>query len=130
MGPGQPLSTDDRIRICRAITAYESAYPMPFALRAGDELAIGDKESEWSGWLWCTSQRGESRWVPEAYVERRGDTGVALCDYDATELSVDAGEELLVDRQESGWMWCTNRRGQSGWVPGKNLDCESDETET
>jgi hypothetical protein len=127
MAAVQPESADDRSRLCRAIAAYQSAYPGPFVLHPGDELVIGERESEWSGWLWCTDRWGESRWVPEAYVQRRGDTGVALCDYDAAELSVDAGEELFVNRQESGWMWCTNRQGQSGWVPVKNLDCESDE---
>ena len=130
MLPNQPEPKDDRHRVCRAIAAYRSPYSGPFVLHPGDPLTIGDRKSEWSGWLWCTDRRGESRWVPEAYVERRGDIGMALCDYDATELSVQVGEELLVDREESGWIWCTNRRGKSGWVPVENLDCASSGTET
>ena len=38
-------------------------------------------------------------------------------DYDATELSVRVGEELLIQREESGWLLCENRAGQRGWVP-------------
>ena len=35
----------------------------------------------------------------------------------AVELAVQAGDDLIVTREESGWLWCTNRRGASGWVP-------------
>jgi hypothetical protein len=104
-----------------AISEYRAAYPDPFLVDAGEELAIDTKESEWPGWVWCTNRDGESRWVPEAYVERRGDIGVARCDYDATELSVRTGEALSLGREESGWFWCTNRVGQCGWVPAQHL---------
>jgi hypothetical protein len=59
---------------------------------------------------------------PEKYVERRGDTGIALCDYEATELSVSVGEELRMGKEESGWIWCTNQKGQSGWVPADHVE--------
>ena len=55
--------------------------------------------------------------MPVAYLERRGETMVARRDYDAVELAVQAGDDLIVTREESGWLWCTNRRGASGWVP-------------
>jgi hypothetical protein len=101
---------------------YQAAYPDPLVMRAGEVLAIVEKESEWRGWLWCTNQQGESRWVPEAFVEQRGATCVMLCDYDSTELSVHVGEELVVEQEVADWFWCTNCSGQSGWVPKENLD--------
>ena len=24
--------------------------------------------------------------------------------------------------QESGWIWCTDQAGQSGWVPAENVE--------
>jgi uncharacterized protein YgiM (DUF1202 family) len=111
-------------RTCRVISDYQSAYPDPLVIIAGEELTVADKETEWSGWLWCTNHRGKSRWVPEDYVERKGSTCIALRDYDATELSVRVGEELFLGEEESDWIWCTNRAGQSGWVPAENLDCQ------
>lgn len=117
----------DQQQICRVVTAYQSPYTEPFALHPGEELTIGHKESEWPGWVWCTNQHGESRWVPETYIERRGDTCVALCEYEATELSVQAGQELTVGHGESGWRWCTNQAGQSGWVPAEYLDFDRSE---
>jgi len=109
-------------RTCRAISEYQSAYPDPLIISAGEELMIGEKESGWSGWVWCTNQGGESRWVPEKYVERKGDTGIARYDYEATELSVSVGEELVMGKGESGWIWCTNQKGQSGWVPADDVE--------
>jgi hypothetical protein len=109
-------------RKCRVITPYESPYTDPVAFGDGEEVVIGKKESEWSGWVWCTKRDGESRWVPEAYVERRGDTGVMCRDYEATELAVALGEELVMGEEESDWVWCTNQEGRSGWVPLDNVE--------
>jgi hypothetical protein len=109
-------------RMCRVISAYRSPYTAPWVMRAGQELAIGQRESEWAGWVWCTNQDGESRWVPESFLERHGDAGIALRDYEATELPVEAGEELAMGEEESDWIWCTNREGQSGWVPAEHVE--------
>ncbi len=32
------------------------------------------------------------------------------------------GEELVVTDEKGGWALCTNRSGQSGWLPLANLD--------
>jgi hypothetical protein len=112
-------------RTCRVIVDYESPYTDPCTFNAGEKLTIGEKESEWDGWVWCTNREGKSRWVPEAYVEHRGDVCVMLRDYESTELSVSAGEVLSITGQaESGWVWCTNQAGQSGWVPEDNVRVE------
>jgi uncharacterized protein YgiM (DUF1202 family) len=109
-------------QICRVIAEYQSPYSDPAVFSSGEELTIGEKESEWGGWAWCTNQDGKSRWVPETYTERKGDVGVMRCDYEATELSVTVGEELVMGEEESDWIWCTNREGKSGWVPADNVE--------
>ena len=109
-------------QICRVVSEYQSAYSEPLVISTGEQLAIGEKESDWSGWVWCTNRDGKSRWVPEKYVERRGGACIALCDYEATELSVSVGEELTMGQEESGWIWCTNQQGQSGWVPADHVE--------
>jgi hypothetical protein len=90
-------------------------------------LTAGEKESEWPGWIWCTNRCGESRWVPEAYLLKQGEDCIAFRDYDATELTVRTGEDLLVGEEVSGWTWCTNQAGQSGWVPAGCLAAEPGE---
>ena len=111
----------DRQQTYRVIAGYEAAYPDPLIIRAGERLTVGDRKTTWEGWLWCTNHDGQSRWVPGIYVQRQGNTGLALCDYDATELTVHAGEELVADQEAADWLWCTNQQGQSGWVPIANL---------
>jgi hypothetical protein len=104
------------------IAGYRSAYPEPFVARPGEALTARGKESDWPGWVWCTNGEGESRWVPEAYLQKQGERWVVLRAYDATELTVQAGEELVAGQEVSGWIWCTNQEGQSGWVPAEHLD--------
>lgn len=115
-------------RICHVVADYHSPYTEPLAFGVGEELTAGERKSEWDGWVWCTNREGKSRWVPEAYVERKGNTCVMLRDYEATELSVRVGEVLTITgKEESGWVWCTNQAGQSGWVPGDNVGAGEDE---
>jgi hypothetical protein len=109
-------------QICRVTQEYQSPYTDPLIFLAGEEVVVGEKESEWDGWVWCTNKSGKSRWVPEAYLEQKDETGVIRCDYEATELSVSVGEELVMGKEESDWIWCTNQSGQSGWVPADHVE--------
>lgn len=115
------MTNDSTMRPCQVIAAYDTPYSDPIMVQAGDEMTVGERESKWPGWLWCTAPDGKSGWVPASYLKRDGDLAVALCDYDATELTVRVGEQLLAGKEESDWIWCTNQKGHSGWVPVENL---------
>lgn len=106
---------------CRVIEDYDSPYTEPLLITKGEILTIGEKESEWSGWIWCTNTFGKSRWVPENYLEIHGNTGKANQDYNATELNINIGEELIIEKEEAEWFWVINPQGKSGWVPIKNV---------
>jgi len=106
---------------CRVIEEYKSPYTDPLIFNKGEILSIGEKESEWSGWIWCTNKIGESRWVPENYLEIKGNKAKITRDYNATELSVNVGEELIIQEEEAEWYWVTNQQGKIGWVPIKNI---------
>jgi len=106
---------------CRVMEDYNSPYTEPLLITKGEILSIGEKESEWSGWIWCTNKEGKSRWVPENYLEIDGNIGKANQDYNATELTVSIGEELIIEEEEADWFWVTNQQGKSGWVPIKNV---------
>ncbi|MFW9987779.1 MAG: SH3 domain-containing protein [Candidatus Odinarchaeota archaeon] len=108
-------------RKCRVIKKYESPYTVPLLITKGEILSIDEKESEWSGWIWCTNKKGLSRWVPESYLEVKDNIGKVKQDYNATELSVNVGEELFIEEEEAEWYWVTNQQGKSGWVPIKNV---------
>ena len=34
------------------------------------------------------------------------------------------GEELVMSKEKSGWAWCTNGNGESGWLTLANLEME------
>lgn len=120
--------TPNQPRICGVITEYQALYPDPLSTRAGETLNISEKVDYWNGnpdwiWLWCTDQRGKSGWVPKGAInfDASGTTGIARYDYAATELTVAVGAELVVERGESGWLWCTDQQGKSGWVPADHV---------
>ncbi len=106
---------------CRVIRACQASTSDPLIVRKGDVLSAGDRTSEWPGWIWCTDPSGKSGWVPEIYVRRAEHCCAMLRDYDATELTVEPGEEVTILGRESGWGWCVNQQGQKGWVPLDNL---------
>ncbi|MFW9773963.1 MAG: SH3 domain-containing protein [Candidatus Thorarchaeota archaeon] len=106
---------------CKVISNYKSPFPNPLIIKKGDKLQIIEKESEWSGWIWCISEKGAEGWVPINYLDIQGNSAQSLRDYDATELTVAVGEELLIEDQESGWIWASNKAGKKGWVPLDNV---------
>jgi hypothetical protein len=102
--------------------SYQSQYPDPLNLHVGEKVTLGDKVSEWPGWLWCTDSNGKSGWVPGAYIRRHDDTGVIVVEYDATELGAESGDKIEVLRRESGWAWCRRPDGREGWLPLEVLE--------
>ncbi len=105
----------------KAVQEYQAAYPEAMIIQAGEALRLGKREEEWPGWIWCTNADGQSGWVPDSYLEARGGFGIARRDYANAELSLTAGEALMLHFEESGWYWATNQRGYSGWAPENSV---------
>jgi putative acetyltransferase len=101
--------------------SYRSSSPEPLKVRESESLSAGDRQSEWPGWVWCVNERGQGGWVPRSYLEEAGDRWRIRVDYDATELTVDEGDTLDIVGEESGWVLCTDRRNQRGWVPSSHF---------
>ena len=108
---------------CRVIVAHDATYTDPISVEASERLLVSDQFDVWDDnpnwiWFWCTNRQEKSGWVPSSLIEIEADgKGRALSAYDAIELTVAAGDELVVSQEESGWLWCTNQQGKSGWVP-------------
>ncbi|MBY5968963.1 SH3 domain-containing protein [Halomonas denitrificans] len=101
------------------IRAHISEYPDPIAFKSGDEVQLGDEDTEYPGWVRTTTRNGQVGWAPLAYLEATDDPqrGIATRDYDATELNTQVGEPLHVLDQLMGWGRVENALGQVGWVP-------------
>lgn len=116
------MNYPEKGRYYRVIKDYNSAYPVPLIMKAGEKLHFENKESEWPGWVWCTNAEGNSRWAPESFITKRGTGAVMQCDYDATELTVTVGDKLEIVAETAGWARCINDKGESGWVPLDNVE--------
>lgn len=101
--------------------SHQSEFPHPLKLKKDGQVNIGNKETNFEGWLWCTADSGNSGWVPENFVIRNGLLGKMKVDYDATELTVTVGQKLLVLSEESQWLWCIDNKDRKGWIPQENV---------
>jgi len=110
-----------KLKYCNVISDYKSPYTEPLKIRKGEILQIGNKESEWRGWVWGMNKDGKERWVPRKYIDIQYNSGKMIQDYEATELAVTIGEELKIEEEESGWVWVSNKEGKQGWVPLENI---------
>lgn len=121
-----PLSkkwNEVKLRTATVIESYETIYKNPIKLKVGESVRIEKRETnpEWLGWVYCVDARGIAGWVCEKYLKESGPTAVVTRAYDATELTVNSGEQLKVYYEESGWCWCRNKDGGKGWIPIKNV---------
>jgi len=105
----------------RVIKPHQPSDADALTARKREHLSFERRETEWPGWIWGTNMAGRGGWVPENWVEIDGGSCVMKRDYNATELSVEVGEVLTVEFEESGWAWVTKEGGESGWVPLEHL---------
>ncbi|WP_425955639.1 SH3 domain-containing protein [Xylanimonas sp. McL0601] len=94
----------------------------PIEPRPGDRADVGEQSTDWPAFVLVTTASG-SGWVPERYLDDERPTATVLHPYDTRELPASAGERLTVieDDAESGWSWCANTAGRTGWVPHEVL---------
>ncbi len=103
--------------------AHQRSYETPISGKAGDVFTTTGRKDNWQGhvWIWCSNKEGRSGWVAESILDVKQTQAALKEDFDAIELSVQAGEVLEGSRQLAGWLWLRNAQGKSGWVPLENL---------
>lgn len=105
-------------------TDYVAMYPDPIVLKKGDRLMAIGKRDNWDGhiWIWATAATGKEGWIPGDIILQKDESIVALRDYSANELSCQAGDTLIIKKQDHGWGWCQAENGAEGWVPLRNME--------
>jgi uncharacterized protein YgiM (DUF1202 family) len=96
----------------------------PLVMREGEAVTVEDDTSaEWPAFVLVTDKRGGRGWVPERYLRREGKRAVATRRYDTTTLDPSEGEMLTVIEEdlESGWVWCRDAKGKTGWFAMDHL---------
>lgn len=100
--------------------AHKAATGGPLIAARGSILSYERRKTDWTGWLYCTDQDGNSGWVPESWMRVDEHFSMMERDYDSTELSVSPGDLFLGKIIESGWVQGFDVHGNEGWVP---LEC-------
>ncbi|WP_053959392.1 hypothetical protein [Sulfobacillus thermosulfidooxidans] len=91
-------------------------------LYSGEMVSVGRRDTDWSSWLWCTTESGQGAWVPEQFLHVWDDNrAVVTTDYDSTELTVSPGDLVTGTQIVGGWVWSKNSQSEEGWVPLENL---------
>lgn len=103
------------------VIAHRANYANPIRFKAGEKVIVGKRDEEYPGWIWTTLASGNSGWAPEELLSMSGASAVALADYDATELTTEAGERVRVVFEMLEWAWIRNSAGREGWVPLNTL---------
>jgi len=111
------------MKIVKVIKNHKSEFHVPLIAKEGEIVEGHERETEYEGWLWCKNSSGVNAWVPETYLEKTSDSGQYqfLKDYNAQELTVSEGQEVIVLDEESGWAWARTTLGEEGWIPLENL---------
>ena len=104
------------------VEAWEPSHRIPLVLAAGDRVTVGQHDTEWTSYRWCTDAGGTGGWVPNDYLVL-GDDGTATItvDYSTAELAVQPDAVVAGYQTAGDWTWCIAEDGSEGWVPNRAL---------
>jgi len=114
-----------RLEHYRVVRDHKSPYLGPILFQEGEEVKVGQEfkeDPDWKDWIWCEGKNNNHAWVPRQYISIAGTSGTLNRDYNAMELSVRVGEELVVYETVNGFVMSEKPDGTKGWVPMKNLE--------
>jgi hypothetical protein len=110
-----------------ARTAHNPPAREPIRLAAGDQVEVGERDTEWPEFVFVTAAAG-SGWVPARLVSSALGRATMLEPYNTRELATAIGDDLDVIEEDTlgGWLWCRARSGDEGWIPIKTTVASAD----
>lgn len=106
---------------------YRAQYANPIRFAEGDIVAVGERDDEWSDFIWTTTADGNAGWAPYDWLKPLGDgRAQALREYSARELDVDIDDEVVVLEEYGGWYLVAGSASTPGWIPGAHLEIDDD----
>lgn len=107
------------------VKEYITPYPNSIFFHQGEVVEIGEEFAEdpdWENWVWCKGGNNNQAWTPKQFLEIENDRGIFKRDYDARELSLWVGEELIVGEVVNGFGMAEKASGERGWAPMNHLE--------
>lgn len=110
----------------RVIKSRKSVTDNPIIVNQSEEVICCEESSEdgdWAGWVYCKSQNNEG-WIPRQIIDRCGDVGIILEDYDAREFDIQVDEIIIMDEKLNDWIWGSKKDDPltKAWVPLNHLE--------
>lgn len=123
------MQSHEPLRAAVAYAGRRPSYDDPIAFNAGTPLTVTRNDDEWPDFHWCITPEGGEGWTLRSAFELNDGqsldalpaSAVAIADYDARELALTPGEQLLVGNDQGGWRWCYSAKGDAGWVRKADL---------
>jgi len=107
------------------LVVLEAWHPVPrrpLVLEAGDVVRMGERDTEWTAYLWCTGPDGTGGWVPRDYLVAEDDgSATVTVGYSTVELAAETGDVVSWYQTEGAWTWCVDAEGTAGWLPNRIL---------
>lgn len=102
----------------KATKAYVRSFPKPPKARAGDVVKFERFDEKNLAWFFGRDASGAEGYFAVAWfrLDEAGGTATALRDYDANELSVEAGDSVEVTEEYGSWL-LVKLRERTGWIP-------------
>jgi len=110
------------VKRATAAAAHRIPDRAPLRLEVGDDVEVGERDSEWPEFVFVTAPHGEG-WVPARHLSATSGRARVTHAYDTTELRTEPGDalEIMVEDRISGWLWCRSAAGREGWVPANTV---------
>lgn len=110
------------MRRARVITAHRAPDRPAIRIAPGDIVTLGDRDVEWTQFVWATLASGLGGWIPASMFDTEHGPATAIDDYDTRELDAETGEILTLHHETADWWWAENVLGQTGWIPARSLE--------
>jgi hypothetical protein len=110
------------MRRARVLHVHRPPDREPIRVAAGEQVTLGERDTEWPQFAWTTKADGRGGWVPASLFDGASGAATALADYDTQELAADPGEYLQLHRELAAWWWAENAAGACGWIPARSIE--------
>ncbi|GAB5559084.1 MAG: hypothetical protein SynsKO_07310 [Synoicihabitans sp.] len=101
------------------LSSHKCSFEQAPKVTAEEWVIYRESDAKNPGWFKGVTDAGIEGYFPLSWFEldTNASRATALRDYDARELTVEAGELLAVIERESGWVRVLNASEEIGWVP-------------
>jgi hypothetical protein len=107
------------LRRTRTIAPHERSFAIAPHVEEGSVVHVIRDDEQSPGWFYGAAADGTEGYFPAAWFRRdsSGAQAIALRDYDAAELTIEANVAIDCIAEVAGWLLVQTDDGLQGWIP-------------